>query len=261
MITDNSQPIGIFDSGVGGLSVLKEALKVLPEENYIYYGDTKNIPYGDKTVEQLKLFTKNILDYFKAKNVKAVLCACNTSSANTLHILREYYDFKIFGLIEPTSDYVNSLNVSRVRLIATSATVKSEAYKRAIEKSGKKLFSVACPKLVGLIEKGELLNENTKQILSSYLAELEQEKIEKLILGCTHYPFLVPLMKTMGYKDDFFINPAICLIKDAYNYLKENNLLNTKRTKDIEFFISANREDFMQKSKLFLDINSIAALK
>ena len=257
MIANNSQPIGIFDSGVGGLSVLREALKFLPEENYIYYGDTKNIPYGDKTVEELKIFTKNILDYFKTKNVKAVLCACNTSSANTLHILREYYDFKIFGLIEPTSDYVNSLQETRIGLIATQATVKSEAYKKAIEKSGKKLFSVACPKLVRLIESGKLLDEETKQILASYLGELEKENIEKLILGCTHYPFLVPLMKTMGYKDDFFVNPAICLIQDAYNYLKKNNLLNIKRTKDIEFFISADKEDFMKKSKLFLDINSI----
>ena len=99
------------------------------------------------------------------------------------------------------------------------------------------------------------MNDNTKEFLSVYLNELEKNHIEKLILGCTHYPFLVPLMKTMGYKDDFFINPAICLIKEAYEYLKSYNLLNTKRTKDIEFFISANREDFMQKSKLFLDVN------
>ena len=261
MIKDKSQPIGIFDSGVGGLSVLKEALKVLPDENYIYYADTKNIPYGDKTVEQLKLFTKNILDYFKSKNVKAVLCACNTSSANTLHILREYYDFKIFGLIEPTSNYVNSLPEKKIGLIATNATVKSQAYKKAIEKSGKTLISVACPRLVGLIENGELLSEKTKEILSNYLDALKKENIEKLILGCTHYPFLVPLMKTMGYKDEFFINPAICLIKDAYNYLKNNNLLNTKNTKDIEFFISADREDFMKKSKLFFDINSYCCSK
>ena len=128
-----SSPIGVYDSGSGGLSVLKELKRILPNESFIYFGDTKRMPYGDKTSSQLMSFCINILDYFQKRNVKAAISACNTSSAVVLPNLKKTYPFDIFGMIEPTSKYIANLNFEKVGIIATAATIKTSAYKISIE--------------------------------------------------------------------------------------------------------------------------------
>ncbi|MCQ2957539.1 MAG: glutamate racemase [Candidatus Gastranaerophilales bacterium] len=250
---ENNNPIGVFDSGVGGLSVLKELVRELPNEKFIYFGDTLRVPYGDKSIDELLICTRRILDFFKAKEVKSVIVACNTCSANTLKLVKDEYDFEILGLIEPAAKYISSFKTQKIGLIATTATVKSNAYKNAIEPFGIKVFQQNCPKLVKFVENGELESENLQKTLKEYLKPLLDEQIEHLILGCTHYPFLVPAMKKLGLKDDFFINPAVCLAIKTKEFLKQNKLLNNLRKTELEFFVSGDTEDFKRNSKLFFD--------
>lgn len=249
----NNNPIGVFDSGVGGLSVLKELVKTLPNEHYIYFGDTLRVPYGDKTVEELLVYTKNILDYFRSRDVKAVVVACNTCSANTIHLIKDEYDFEIIGLIEPAAKYVSSFDIKSVGLIATSATVKSNAYKNAIEPFGIKVFQQSCPKLVKYVESGNTKGQEVKNVLREYLKPLLDNNIEKLILGCTHYPFLVPAMEEMGFSNEFFINPAVCVAAKTKEFLINNKWLNRTENGLREFYVSGNVEEFKKNSSLFFD--------
>jgi len=250
---ERNNPIGVFDSGVGGLSVLKELVHELPNEKFIYFGDTLRVPYGDKSLDELLVCTRRILDFFKTQKVKAVIVACNTCSANTLKLVKDEYDFEILGLIEPAAKYISSFKIKRIGLIATTATVKSNAYKNAIEPFNIKVFQQNCPKLVSFVEKGDLMSEELKTALKEYLKPLTDEKIEHLILGCTHYPFLVPAMKQLGFTDDFFINPAVCLAIKTKEFLEQNKLLNKLQDTELEFFVSGNTDDFRKNSKLFFD--------
>ena len=248
---NRENPIGVFDSGVGGLSVLKELLKELPNEKFLYFGDTLRVPYGDKSLDELLVCTRRILDFFKEKNVKTVIVACNTCSANTLELVKDEYDFETLGLIEPVAKYISGFNVKNIGLIATTATVKSNAYKKAIEPFGINVFQQNCPKLVRFAESGEVDGENLQATLKEYLQPLFNEKIEKLILGCTHYPFLVPAMKKLGLNDTFFINPALCLAIKTKEFLKANKLLNNLSNTECEFFVSGSTEEFKQNAKIF----------
>lgn len=247
----NNNPIGVFDSGVGGLSVLNELSKELPNENFIYFGDTLRVPYGEKSIQELLICTKRILDFFKTKNVKAVVVACNTCSANTLELVKNEYDFEILGLIEPVAKYIKNFNIKNLGLIATTATVKSNAYKNAIEPIGINVFQQNCPELVKFVERGEIDSPKLHQVLEEYLTPLFAQNIEKLILGCTHYPFLIDAIKKFGVHDSFFINPAVCLASKTKQYLIEKNLLNNSKINSIEFFVSGDEKDFIKKSKLF----------
>ena len=247
----NDCPIGVFDSGVGGLSVLKELIKVLPNENYLYFGDTLRVPYGEKSLDELLVCTRRILDFFKEKKVKLVLVACNTCSANTLDLVKDEYDFEILGLINPAAEYINKLALKKVGLIATTATVNSNAYPEALAKYGIKTIQQNCPQLVKLVESGDILSQNTCDILSKYLEPLKEKNIERLILGCTHYPFLIPAMKKLGYQDDFFINPAVCIAEEAKMFIAENDLSISQNKCNIEFFVSGDVAEFEKNANLF----------
>jgi len=250
---NEKSPIGVFDSGVGGLSVLRELVKELPDENFVYFGDTLRVPYGEKSLDDLTVCTKRILDFFKTKDVKCVIVACNTCSANTISIVKDDYDFEILGLIEPVAKYISSFSAKKIGLIATTATVKSNAYKKAIEPFGIDVYQQNCPELVQFVERGELDGENLHEVLKKYLSPLFDKKIENLILGCTHYPFLVNAMKKFGLNDKFFINPAVCLAVKTKEFLEHNKLINKSNIGECEFFVSGSVEDFKQNSKLFFE--------
>lgn len=248
---NNNDAIGVFDSGVGGLSVLKELLKELPQENFLYFGDTYRVPYGEKSLDELLVCTRRILDFFQKQKVKTVVVACNTCSANTLKLVKNEYDFEILGLIEPVAKYIQSFHIKNLGLIATTATIKSNAYKNAIEPFGIKVYQQNCPELVGFVERGEVNSSQLHKVLGKYLTPLFDNNIEKLILGCTHYPFLIDAIKKFGVDDNFFINPAICLAIKTKEFLKENNLLNISDTSKVKFYVSGNPQDFIKNSKLF----------
>ena len=186
-------PIGIFDSGVGGLTVLKALRELLPGENLIYFGDTARVPYGTKshkTIIKYSIQNTKLLERFR---VKMVVVACNTSSAHALDILKEEFPFPIVGVVEPgAKEAVKNSKSGRIGVIGTEATVKSEAYRKAIVSLDPfcQVYQKACPLFVPLIEEGWLDDEITEMVAKRYLGELLSKEIDTLVLGCTHYPLI-----------------------------------------------------------------------
>ena len=241
-----SSPIGVYDSGSGGLSILKELKRILPNESFIYFGDTKRIPYGDKTPSQLMSFCINILDYFETRNIKAVISACNTSSAVVLPNLKKTYPFKIFGMIEPTSKYVADLNFQKVGIIATAATIKTSAYKNSIEKINHKteVIQQPCPGLVELIEANKVNSQECFSLLKFYIHSLQKQNVQAIVLGCTHYPILESMIHEITNHKIIIINPALVVAKSVKENLHKQNLLNRYTQQKTEFYTSKNPQLF-----------------
>lgn len=245
-------PIGFFDSGVGGLSVYSRFRELLPCENTIYYGDLKNLPYGNKTQEELICFAKNILDFFKAKNVKAVVIACNTSSALAYDYVKDDYNFKIYPIIQSCAKVIAGMNnVNRIGIFATVGTVNSGAYKREITKYNPNIAvqEIACPNWVSIVE-GFYKNGDTD--IKEHLEAMLKFKPDKIVLGCTHYPYLMDTLTKHAPKD-LFIDPSEIFVK----YIS-HDILRTDITKTgyEEFYVSAEPELFMRNSQLFYKIKS-----
>ena len=252
----NNSPIGFFDSGVGGLSVYARFKEVLPNENTIYFGDLKNLPYGNKTQEQLIGFARNILDFFKTKNVKAVLIACNTSSALAYEAIKDEYDFKIYPIIQSCAKIISTMGYNKIGVFATEGTVKSNAYKSEILKYNPNITvnEVACPNWVSIVE-GVNSSINIKQDIETHMKEMLSFNPDKIVLGCTHYPYLMEYLTKYASKE-IFIDPADIFV----NYAKEDlkNILNSSNTLGYEeFYVSASPELFIKNSQLFYNVKNL----
>ena len=175
--------IGVFDSGIGGLTVLKRLIEKYPNNEYIYYGDTKNIPYGDKSIEELKVLASNIINFLLNKNVDMIVIACGTVSSNLSTYLKEKYSIKIVDIISPVINYLNNSNYEKIGVIATQATINSKVFSNEIKKDIKE---VACPKFVPLIESNNL--SELENCFNIYLDNLKDRDL--IVLGCTHYPLI-----------------------------------------------------------------------
>lgn len=204
-------PIGIFDSGIGGLTVFKELAKILPQEDLIYLGDTARVPYGNKSPETVTQYALQNVCFLLKQKVKMVVVACNTASAFALTTLQTKYKIPILGVIEPGARGALAASQQlRIGVIGTEGTIKSEAYTHTILSQEPRAFvtSTPCPLFVPLVEEGWLEHKATEEIASVYLQKILSEKIDTLILGCTHYPLLKKtLQKTTG--------GSICLIDSA----------------------------------------------
>ena len=188
-----TSPIGFFDSGVGGLSVLSSFRKVLPNENVIYYGDTIHLPYGNKSQEELIGYAKNILNFMQSKSVKAVVIACNTSSAQAYDKIKDMYPFPIYPIIQTCAKGIGVNNYKRLGVFATEATVKSGKYTEELQKynSNIQVKELASKNWVGIVEGvGDNIHEDIKNIKYE-LEEMLKFEPDKIILGCTHYPYLM----------------------------------------------------------------------
>ena len=254
----DNRPIGVFDSGVGGLTVVKELMRELPNENIIYFGDTARVPYGSKSIKTIERFSLEILNFLLKQNVKAVVIACNSASAAALKLLQDISPVPVYGVVD--AGVYAALEVTRnnkIGIVGTKATIRTNAHRNLFmeHKTGLKLFTQACPLFVPLIEEGMLQSQITENVIQEYLKELKNEKIDTLFLGCTHYPllkeriesFLGPTIKT--------IDPAIMLAKQ----IKENPLLNNAKNKTVsyKFFVSDVPEDFLSISARFLEMERI----
>ena len=188
------RPIGVFDSGVGGLTVVSALMHRLPEESILYLGDTARLPYGDKSPLTVRRYTRRNLDFLAARGVKAVVVACNTASALALGELE--YPLPVWGVIEPGAASAVAVTRGRVGVIGTESTIRSEAYPRAILQldSSIEVLSQACPLFVPLVEEGWLDDPISRQIAERYLETLLAAEIDTLVLGCTHYPLLKPVL-------------------------------------------------------------------
>jgi len=249
----DNRPIGIFDSGVGGLTVLKQLDMVLPGEDYLYFGDTARIPYGEKTPEQLNDFVIEIMEWFKSNKVKAVAIACNSSSAVVYENIKNEYDFPVFSLIEPTSRYVSYLNISKIGLMATSATVNSKAYSKNIKALDPEIevIETACPGLVEIVESNKTETTEARKLVIKYVVPMLQKGVEKIILGCTHYPFLSSVISEITGNSEMLIDPAKHLATDLADSLMHMDLLNTQKQGKKDFYASSNTAMFKEAGKRF----------
>ena len=207
----NRRPIGVFDSGIGGLTVVRELMHQLPHESLLYFGDTARVPYGNKSPETVRRFSREILDFLVSRDVKLVVVACNTVSAHALADLKDVAPVSVEGVIEPGARAAVAASRSgRIGVIGTAGTVASGAYTRAIEAlDGKvEVTAHACPLFVPLVEEGWLDHPATRLIAEEYLAPLSAHDIDTLVLGCTHYPLLKPLLSSL-------LGPTIRLIDSA----------------------------------------------
>ncbi len=255
----NNSPIGVFDSGVGGLSVFSELNRLLPNEDFIYFGDTANLPYGNKTKEELIEISKNIFDYFRTRSVKAVVMACNTTSAVTYDVLKNEYDFKIYPIVQNVSESIASENYKKIGVFATKATINSHAYKREIQyyNPDTEVFEIACPEWVQIVENQTMYEYSSIGNIKLYLNKMMENNPEKIILGCTHYPYLMEILSRFA-PADMFINPAKCFAEYVYYDLNNSGLLNSSRNYEPKFYVSANSAQFRQAAKLFYDVDCVS---
>ncbi len=211
MNLNSNDPIGVFDSGLGGLTVVKELLHELPNERIVYFGDTARVPYGTKSSETIIRYSKEIVGILLKHRVKMVVVACNTASSLALEVLKKEYKLPIIGVIDPGArKAAGSTNNQKVGIIATQSTVKSGKYAKRLKnfKKGLNILSQPCPLFVPLVEEGWLEHDITIKIAQEYLQDFKKAGVDTLILGCTHYPLL---KKVIGY----VMGPKVTLIDSA----------------------------------------------
>lgn len=203
-------PIGVFDSGLGGLTVLKELHRQLPQESFLYFGDTARVPYGIRSQTEIVTYVREILAWMTQEPVKMAIMACNTSSALALDWVRSQFELPILGLILPAARAAVAQG-DRIGVIATPATVTSDSYRRALLESNPKVqvWQVACPEFVPLIEQNRLHYPETQAIVEQYLHPLLQEGIDTLVYGCTHYPLLAPVINSLLPPGVVQVDPAV----------------------------------------------------
>ncbi len=196
-VLHDDRPIGVFDSGIGGLTAVRELFRQLPQESVLYFGDTARLPYGNKSKETITRFSLEITNFLVRQNVKCVVVACNTASSHALDALCARFEVPIVGVIEPAAQAaVHASPKGMIGVVGTLATVGSGAYLEAIQRvtPAANVISRACPLFVPLVEEGWLEHKVTRAVAEEYLAELRNAHLESLILGCTHYPLLSPLI-------------------------------------------------------------------
>ena len=212
----DKRPIGIFDSGVGGLTVLSEIKKQLPNENIIYLGDTKNFPYGDKTKEQIVEFATQNTKKLIELGAKVIIIACGTATSQAIQVLKEKFTTPIIGIIDPTVEYVKQQNIHKIGVIATQGTIRSGAWEKSLKKEIQNIEIVnkACPMLATIAEEGRATSEEGRAVIKEYMEIFKQNKIDKIILGCTHYPIYQSLIREeLGYPVEL-INTGITVSKN-----------------------------------------------
>ena len=254
--TDKVKPIGIFDSGIGGLTVVKRFLTSLPNENIVYFGDTARVPYGSKSNSTVIEYSLQDARFLLNKNVKAIVVACNTASSVAIEELRNNFDIPIIGMIGPGSKAaLRETKNKKVGIIGTYATIGNKAYAKRLKflDSSVEVFEKACPLFVPLAEEGWTNANATYEIAEEYLKELRDKKIDTLVLGCTHYPILSEVIqKVIGTKVKL-IDSGVASAEIVKEELIKNNLLSESKSKgQSEFYVSDIPAKFKEIAELFL---------
>jgi glutamate racemase len=252
----DSRPIGIFDSGVGGLTVFSEVEKALPREEIVYFGDTARVPYGTKSKETITKFSVQNVEFLMKHNVKLVLVACNTASSLSLDFLKRCFRVPIIGVIEPGArNAVNTTRNNRIGVVGTNATIASGAYEKAVKKISRRtaVYSQSCPLFVPLVEEGWTDEKVTLEVASIYLKGLKGKNVDTLILGCTHYPLLKNIIKKFMGRKVLLVDSAREVAKEARSVLDASGLLNENPgKKSHKFFVSDEPGPFIRLSERFL---------
>lgn len=251
----DTRPIGVFDSGLGGLTVLRWLKKVLPDEKFIYLGDTARVPYGTRSKETIVKFSTQDVKFLMGKGVKCVVIACNTSSALAYDDLKHEFKIPLFEVVNPAAKIAaNSTRNKKVGVIGTRATIGSHAHKKAIEEIDKDIlvFEKACPLFVPLIEEGEVNDSWLEELANKYLKDIKKEKVDTIILGCTHYPIIKEVIaKTVGGGVEL-IDAGESVSQEVFDFLSKNSMLNGGSEQKSEFYVTDLTDRFSNVAEMFL---------
>lgn len=250
-----NSPIGIFDSGLGGLTVVKQIIHLLPHENIVYLGDTARVPYGPRSPETIKKFSEENTEFLLSKKVKCIVIACNTSSAVAADYLKKKFkNVPIFEVINPAAKEAASKG-NKIGIIGTRATILSNAYEKDIKKYSKtaKVISLSCPLFVPFIEEGEINSVGLKEVARGYLSKLKINKIDVLVMGCTHYPIIENVIAKAVDNHVKIIDPGKSIAIEVLNFLTSGKMLNNQKTQGKNsFFVTDLTTRFVTAAKMFL---------
>ena len=263
---DKKSPIGVFDSGVGGLTVVREIMRQLPNERIVYFGDTARVPYGSKSEETVTRYSQQIVRFLRTHDIKMLVVACNTASAYALPHIEKELDIPAIGVVKPGAKVASEMTKNgRIGVIATEGTVESHLYDRYIKELNENvtIYSKACPLFAPLVEEGLLNDPVTDEIAGRYLAELKDNDIDTLILGCTHYPLLRSTIGRIMGEGVNLVNPAYETAKELERVLTEKNLLNDERPalgeNPYRFFVSDSAEKFKRFANSIIKYGILSA--
>ena len=253
-------PIGVFDSGVGGLTVAREIMRQIPQERIVYFGDTARVPYGSKSTNTLIRYTRQIIRFLKTRGVKAIVVACNTASAVALEAVRDELDIPIIGVVRPGARVaVEATRNKKIGIIGTETTVNSGMYVKLIQEiePEAQVIGKACPLFVPLVEEGWFKDEITRSVVQRYLAELKTQQVDTLVLGCTHYPLLKRLIGEEIGEEVILVNPSSSVVKEMKEYLLRHDMQSDAEQGEYEFYVSDSTEKFRQFGQQVLEIENL----
>lgn len=248
----NNKPIGVFDSGIGGLTVLKEIIKILPNEEFIYYADTDNVPYGIKPKEEVKEYINQAVKFLIDKDVKAIVIACNTATSIAINDLRKKYSLPIIGIEPAAKPAIENRGQKKVLIMATPTTIREEKLHNLLKKFTAEEFVdlIAMPKLVEYAERGEFNSKEIEDYLKKQLQEFNLNDYSEIVLGCTHFPFFKEEIKKVVPQSISIIDGSKGVANRLKDILQKNNLLGNNNLK-IEYYYSGRKaEDFEKLEKI-----------
>jgi glutamate racemase len=256
-MTNSKNYIGVFDSGIGGLTVVRSIMNIMPDENIIYFGDTARVPYGTKSEKQIREFASNDVRFLDQFEPKALMIACNTADSVARETLEREFDLPIYGVIEPASRKAASVTKNnRIGIMATAATVRSGAYTKMIEIFNRdaQVFPLACPLLVPLVENGRFSKDDivVTTILKEYIDQLTVHDVDTIVLGCTHYPLLMDAIKSIVPEINV-ISSSDAAAEALYDSLRRHGLLNEGKGGKHRYYVSDDAESFSRNASIFLD--------
>lgn len=267
-MSEKEKAIGVFDSGVGGLTVFRELMKQMPKERLIFFGDTARVPYGSKSKETVTQYSRQIIRFLKSQSVKAIVVACNTASALALDDIEKETDIPIIGVVKPGAVSASKKTKNgRIGLIGTEATISSGVYERLLHEMDERfrIIGKACPLFVPLAEEGLIDDPVTTEIAGRYLAELIDSGIDTLIMGCTHYPLIKDTIKKVVGEKVELVNPAYETALECLQMLQEKGITNDRSIElgetPYRFFVSDEAEKFKTIANMILPYGILGAKK
>lgn len=253
----DNRSIGVFDSGLGGLTVMKEIMEELPNENIVYFGDTGRVPYGTRSKETIIKYSMSDIRFLESQDVKLIIIACGTASSVALNSVRDKFKTPIIGVVDATAEAaVAATRNKRIGVIGTNGTINSGAYETIIKRHGATAYSKACPLFVPLVENGHFETKVAELIVEEYLTPIRSEGVDTLILGCTHYPHLKKVIGEFMGEGVTLIEPGVEVAKCLKSEVNKG-LLNSEKTncEQYKYFVSDSVEGFEELASLFLHRN------
>lgn len=255
---ESEKYIGVFDSGIGGLTVVKSIVETMPNESIIYFGDTAHVPYGTRSKEQITEYVLSDVKFLSRFDIKAIVIACNTADSAAREAVEEKYgELPVYGVVAPASKKAAEITKNnRIGIIATNATVNSGAYEKTIHRFNPEanVISLACPLLVPLVEEGRFKKGDKviEQVLREYLTPLKEKDIDTLVLGCTHYPLLYDIIaEIMGEKVNI-ISSSVAAAEELKSGLAKRSILRTNSESERKYFVSDDAQSFEKHALIFM---------